>query len=367
MEHVIIPVPDGSRVFRLAYASRMKGEMEHGSVVNLADEASVSNRRNHVSGVLFSGQGVFLQWLEGPADDVCSLMSRISADPRHHDVTVLSAGWTHARRFPRWPMQLAEPPLADGIVQHPRVASPYNVDCAMIAFDRAADDYRQQAANLTVPPSEIIRFAECLITCDSDALPMLPPPAQGDLRARAQLVDDVCATFAQGWQADRWSSTEIVVGLVHLNRLWQRAGRVAEPVRTRHDAAIVVPPGSREVLGAIVKADLLRASGTSVRLVLEAEAEATFAAVSQSDPSMIIVPGPRVGLSGDAARAAAFAERLHARFPGLPIHLGGRASGPLCDLPDRFGFRRDVSGAIPARNVEWLALRALADLRSRST
>ncbi|MGD1884598.1 MAG: BLUF domain-containing protein [Paracoccaceae bacterium] len=79
-------------MFRLAYASRPVRKITHRSVVSLLAAAVASNRRRHVSGVLFSGESVFLQWLEGPAADVCGLMSRISQDARRTDATVLSAG-----------------------------------------------------------------------------------------------------------------------------------------------------------------------------------------------------------------------------------------------------------------------------------
>ena len=138
MEHVAIPVPDDGRVFRLAYASRPVRKMTHTSVVSLTDAAAVSNRRRRVSGVLFSGEGGFLQWLEGRAGDVCGLMSRISQDTRHTDVTILSAGWLPNRRFARWPMQLADQSLTELPIAQLLGAPPYDMDRATIAFDQAA-------------------------------------------------------------------------------------------------------------------------------------------------------------------------------------------------------------------------------------
>lgn len=364
MEHVMLAVPDEPRVFRLAYASRATPEIARSSVSTIVNEAVESNRRNHVSGVLFSGNGIFLQWLEGKADDVCGLMSRISVDPRHSQVTVLSAGWTKARRFPRWPMQLADDPAPQGLINAPLGVAPCDVDHAMIAFDRAAERHRVQGPDAGAGTVTIARFADSLMTCDAAALPDLPWTAQTDLRTRARVVDEVCAAFADGWQSNTRSSADIAIGLAHLNCLWQRAGRTSRPIKTRHRVAIVVPPGSSEILGAIVKADLLRAAGMPVCIVMEPDAEASFAALGRSAPTSIIVTGPRVGLTGEAARAVAFAERVQARFPDLPVHIGGRASGPLCDWPERIGFARDTTNALPARDVEWLALKSMAILSS---
>ena len=364
MEQVAIPVPDDGRVFRLAYASRPVRKMTHTSVVSLTDAAAVSNRRRRVSGVLFSGEGVFLQWLEGPAADVCGLMSQISQDNRHTDVTVLSAGWMPKRRFARWPMQLADQSLTELPIAQLVGTPPYDVDRATIAFDQAAESYRKVAFDVANWSDRAADLAESLIVNEQGMLPVLPSQAQTEVKYRAQLVDDICEAFSQGWRQDIWSSAQISIGLANLNGLWQRAGRVPEPVYTRQSTSIVVPPGSREVIGAIVKADLLRAAGTSVSVLLEADAETTFEAISQFSPTAVVVTGSRADLAGEQERSNAFAERVHARFPDLPILVGGRSSGPLCECPARVGFGRD-SCTLRAGYVEWLALKALTVLSSQ--
>ncbi|MEM9844234.1 MAG: BLUF domain-containing protein, partial [Pseudomonadota bacterium] len=338
MEHVAIPMPDDGRVFRLAYASRPVRTMTHMSVVSLTDAAATSNRRRRVSGVLFSGESVFLQWLEGRKADVCGLMSRISQDTRHTDVTILSAGWLPNRRFARWPMQLADQSLTELPIAQLLGAPPYDMDRATIAFDQAAASYRKVAFDVATSSDRAADVAESLIASEPGMRTVLPSHARTDVRHRAQLVDDVCEAFSQGWRQDIWSSAQISIGLANLNGLWQRAGRVPDPVGTRHSTAIVVPPGSSEIIGAIVKADLLRAAGTSVSVVLEADAETTFAAIRQSCPTTLLVTGSRAGLAGEQERSNAFAERVRARFPNLPVHVGGRNSGRLCDCSERAGF-----------------------------
>ena len=97
---------------------------------------------------------------------------------------------------------------------------------------------------------------------------------------------------------------------------------------------------------------------------LESDSDAAFAALSRSAPTTVIVTGSRAGIAGEQERSLEFAERVHARFPNLPIHVGGRTAGPLCECVDRIGFGRDAAGQMLARNVEWLALQAMADLAS---
>jgi hypothetical protein len=343
--------PSGPRVFRLAYASQISTTMDRPSVVALAADAARNNRQNRVSGVLFCQNDTFLQWLEGPADDVCSLMERISPDPRHKDVSVLSAGWMPARRYPAWPMQLADQTDFERL---------YEADRAMLAFDAAAERHRFLAANAIAFDQEAADLAQQLVACNSERLPSLPKRAQRDLHERAQLVDALCTAFHKGWQDDLWSGTEIAIAVANLTRLWRQTGSICEPLSSSYNSAVVVPPGSEDVLGAMVVTDLLRASGMATRLIVEPDLKTTLAAVSHSTPKSVVVAGPLFALAKGAARAPDLAKMVRARFPKLAVHVGGTASGPLCDWPDRLAWRRDATGTLPAANIGWLALSALA-------
>lgn len=363
MAHATSTVQEPGPVFRLAYASRARADMVRPRVVTLARNAAANNSRNRVSGILFSGKGFFLQWLEGPAEDVCSLMTRIADDRRHRDVTVLSAGWMPARRFARWPMQLADTPLEQGRIPLPGTL-PYDFDRAMLTFDNAATHYKQQEADAT----DSLALAERMAGAGDAAESMrdLAQFAQMDLHERAQLVDAACVVLAKGWQDDTRSSVDVAVGLARLNSLWQRAGRVGAPLDPLNIAAIVVPPGSSEILGAIVKADLLHAAGVDVQLVMEPDQEATVDAIAQVSPGAIVVAGPRAGPESETRRALALAEKLQARFPDIPLHIGGRAAGPLCDIPQRVGFDLDKANAVPASGIEWLVVQALSVLSAKA-
>ena len=351
MDIVTNRAPSGPRVFRLAYASRTNATMDRQSVVALAADAARNNRQNRVSGVLFCQNDTFLQWLEGPADDVCSLMERISVDPRHRDVSVLSAGWMPARRYPAWPMQLADQTDFERL---------YEADRAMLAFDGAAERHRFLAANAIAFDTEAADLAQQLVSCNSERLPSFSQRTQRDLHERAQQVDAVCAAFRKGWQDDLWSGTEIAIGVANLTRLWRQASPISEPLSYSYSAAVVVPPASEDVLGAMVVTDLLRASGIATRLVMEPNVKATIATLSRSTPKSVVVAGPLFALAKGAARAPDLAKMLRARFPKLAVHVGGTTSGPLCDWPDRLAWRRDMTGALPASNIGWLALSALA-------
>lgn len=360
VEHATIPEPRGKGVFRLAYASRATSNIERNAVVYLAANAAECNRRNDVSGVLFSGNGIFLQWLEGSKADVCSLMDRISADPRHDDVTVLNAGWIPARRYANWPMQLSNQLLKPRTNGYRKSAPPYDPDHALRAFDEAAESYQRDTQLADRRSVELLQFAKSLVTCSTERLPNLPYPDVTDLAARAQLVDDVCAVFASGWKNDEWSSAEVTVGLANLNLLWHRAGRVNDPLRPHSCVAIVVPPGNREILGAIVTADLLRANGMTVQMVLGQTVEEVAKSVSRSGAQAISVAGTHVLQASSAAQAEPFVQALRERLPHLPVHVGGRSAGRLCEWPDRLRSRLDDADLHESTRVNRLAMAALS-------
>jgi hypothetical protein len=62
------------------------------------------NKANNITGALLYTASGFAQVLEGPRELVERTFERISADPRHADVTVLSFTPTERRSFPDWSM-----------------------------------------------------------------------------------------------------------------------------------------------------------------------------------------------------------------------------------------------------------------------
>ncbi|WP_199200460.1 BLUF domain-containing protein [Alkalicaulis satelles] len=357
--------PAARRVFRLAYASRSLSGMGAPFVTELADYAASSNRRNRVSGVLFAQDDIFLQWLEGPRDTVCALMKRIEADPRHHEVSVLGSGWMAQRRYARWPMQLSDRPMPCLAPRSPR--SSYDADGAMRAFDSVAEDHLREAAPDGRVHLEHAAFARALISASDEALPALPQAALRDLHRRAELADHVCMALAQGRAEDIWPPDQIAIALFRLNRLWQQAGRARDPVQARRHVAIAVPPGASEILGAIVKADLLRSEGVAVRMVLDDSDEAALDAACSPGLDAVIVAGPRAGPGSEARRAHGFALAVQARAPRRPVYLGGAASGPLAAWAGAQALNEAQANAHASLAIGELVQSALGSLNRQRT
>ena len=63
--------------------------------------------RQHITGWLVFGSGIFFQWLEGKREDVKRLMGSITADARHNTIVILSESEDVGERlFEDWDMEL---------------------------------------------------------------------------------------------------------------------------------------------------------------------------------------------------------------------------------------------------------------------
>jgi hypothetical protein len=92
-----------SNVF-LIYVSNRTDPDDHMLVRDIAIEASQTNRKLEVSGILMSVGTFFLQVLEGDDDNVDKLLEKIGKDPRHRDIRVLYRNPLPDRIFGQWSM-----------------------------------------------------------------------------------------------------------------------------------------------------------------------------------------------------------------------------------------------------------------------
>lgn len=93
------------RMSRVLYKSRATIEFGEAALRTLLLRSRIRNSEASLSGMLLYDGAHFLQVLEGPNDALTSFVTRIRADTRHTDFTVIS---THAdvltRMFPKWSM-----------------------------------------------------------------------------------------------------------------------------------------------------------------------------------------------------------------------------------------------------------------------
>jgi hypothetical protein len=94
-------------LYNVVYCSRAAPGVDAAVVQRIVDSARRWNPVYGITGMLVFGSGIFFQWLEGPRDNVVSLMSRLRADRRHDGIVLLSeVEEVRERLFPDWDMEL---------------------------------------------------------------------------------------------------------------------------------------------------------------------------------------------------------------------------------------------------------------------
>lgn len=93
------------RLERIVYESRATGVTS--SLLNLAailGESQRNNARVGLTGALAAHNNRYIQVLEGPADNLDTLLKRLDKDPRHTDIVVLERRPIEERAFDGWSM-----------------------------------------------------------------------------------------------------------------------------------------------------------------------------------------------------------------------------------------------------------------------
>ena len=94
-------------LYNTVYCSRATAGVDAGAVDRIIQSSRRSNPENGITGLLVFGSGIFFQWLEGPRDNVMSLMEHLRTDPRHENVVALTeTEEVRERLFPDWDMEL---------------------------------------------------------------------------------------------------------------------------------------------------------------------------------------------------------------------------------------------------------------------
>ena len=95
-----------SQLKRVVYVSK-KTDVSDTTLRDIIASSKKNNPEEGVTGCLLSGSNSFLQLLEGPADFVDTLYSKISIDNRHGNVVTLCDENIDERLFLSWSMKLA--------------------------------------------------------------------------------------------------------------------------------------------------------------------------------------------------------------------------------------------------------------------
>lgn len=92
---------------QLCYASR-RIEFENNLLQDLSDilvKARTFNHAQEIYGVLYYAEGIYFQCLEGESEVLEALFSKISQDPRHHDIQRFADRKIEKIHFSEWSMK----------------------------------------------------------------------------------------------------------------------------------------------------------------------------------------------------------------------------------------------------------------------
>jgi hypothetical protein len=91
-------------MIQISYLSRSTTPLSAADLLALLQHCHASNPARGITGMLFYGNGTFLQVIEGEATAVDELIGRIARDPRHEDVRILGRRNLMHREYPDWSM-----------------------------------------------------------------------------------------------------------------------------------------------------------------------------------------------------------------------------------------------------------------------
>lgn len=91
-------------MIQISYLSRAATPFSAGDLLALLQQCHADNTARGVTGMLFYGNGTFLQVIEGEDTVVDELVGRIARDPRHEDIRILSRKALTQREHPDWSM-----------------------------------------------------------------------------------------------------------------------------------------------------------------------------------------------------------------------------------------------------------------------
>lgn len=92
----------------VVYRSLAVDRLTETDLDDILQSARDRNQNLSVTGCLHFEDGLFFQWIEGPASAVGEVFRMINEDPRHSDLTILGEGPLDMRRFQEWRMRFSD-------------------------------------------------------------------------------------------------------------------------------------------------------------------------------------------------------------------------------------------------------------------
>lgn len=88
----------------VSYMSLQSRLMTRDEMDNMLFQIREKNKRLAITGLLLLIQGKFVQYIEGPEEEIDRVYEKIKIDPRHNELLLLDDGDINERQFKDWSM-----------------------------------------------------------------------------------------------------------------------------------------------------------------------------------------------------------------------------------------------------------------------
>lgn len=92
----------------VSYISSQSRTMSKKSIEDFLFQVREKNKHLAITGILLLIQGKFVQYIEGPAEEIDKVYDSISKDKRHTEMILLDSGSLEKRQFTDWSMAYKE-------------------------------------------------------------------------------------------------------------------------------------------------------------------------------------------------------------------------------------------------------------------
>ena len=99
-----------STIRHVIYISKASDDFNVTELRELAEVAARNNKLRSITGALLFIDNCFIQVIEGDEQSMSELLDKLEADPRHHDIRIISDRLEESRHFPDWSMGLVITP-----------------------------------------------------------------------------------------------------------------------------------------------------------------------------------------------------------------------------------------------------------------
>ena len=99
-----------STIRQVIYISKAADNFAATELRELAEVAARNNKLRGITGALLFIDNCFIQVIEGDEYSMSDLLAKLKADPRHHDIRIISDQLEECRHFADWSMGLISTP-----------------------------------------------------------------------------------------------------------------------------------------------------------------------------------------------------------------------------------------------------------------